>query len=133
VKAVTDKGCGEMAVEINAFSLGSGPAVGLTNALTASGYAGRNVSLNVIDPFMANGSNGVNDLDVTIHDFRGAEHDLASLALDAGAHLLGVGNRNVFQGQGSDFAVTPIQMQVPHTRMDSFVPGALGTYDFQGF
>ncbi|HEU5182157.1 MAG TPA: RHS repeat-associated core domain-containing protein, partial [Candidatus Polarisedimenticolia bacterium] len=134
VKSVTDTLCGNVPVEINGFSRGAGPAVGLTNTLTGDGYnlPGGNMTLNLIDGYMSPNWSQVANTDVTVNMFLSTSHDLKSMAIGWGAALLGVGTREIsWSGPGG--TMNKFYLPVGHTQMDTYVPGALGMAPFQGY
>jgi RHS repeat-associated protein len=134
VQGVTDKLCGNVPVEITGFSLGAGPAVGLTNTLTDHyGVSGSDITTNLIDPYMADGWNTINNSSVTVNLFTGTRSDPASIGLNWGAHLFGVGNRDVIRRGENPNPVNRTYLNVGHTHMDSWVPGAMGTQSFLGY
>lgn len=132
VTSVTDKLCGNMSVEINAFSRGSGGAITLTNMLTGGGFQGGDISLRLFDPYLSRNSNTVNDPNVHVTVFGGTMWDVGSLAANLGARMMGIGHRDVYQGNANR-QVVPQFFYVPHTQMDTYVPGAMGSHSFLGY
>jgi RHS repeat-associated protein len=130
VQSITGRMCGGPPVVVNGFSLGGSGAVDITNRLSAGAGSSFDLSLRLIDAYLDSDSHRVDNplVNVTTWESRGG---IINGAVHIGAWFLGL-SRGVYQGGGPDL-LPPITLSVPHTQMDTYSPGALGTPGFLGY
>jgi RHS repeat-associated protein len=131
VQSVTGRMCGEIPVVINGFSRGGGGAVDIANRLAGTGDSGSAISLRLIDAFMDRDSNRVFSESVRITTWESRDAGWINAATHVGAWFLGL-SRGVYQGHDPG-VLTPLTLPIPHTLMDTYVPGVLGTPGFLGY